>query len=155
MKDHWAMEFYNLAKSKGKQCRISCWSRGWIETINFAGKEYYTKSVTYNLSRRQFFLGVDPSKLNESGAFVLVCGGKRNILSDIFVIPWDIFFKTLEKGEAINTYKPPKEYFQYKFHLRDRDDNWLMFVQGGNKPILNVSKWHYNVDEALELVDSE
>ena len=154
MRNHWAMEFYNLAESTGIQCRIVRRSRGWIETINFVGKRYYTKSVTYNLSRKQFFLGVDPSKLNESGVFVLICGGKRNILSDIFIIPWGNFFKTLEKGEPINTYRPPKEYFQYKFYLRDRDDGWSMSVQGGNRPILDVSKWHYNVDEALAFINS-
>ena len=103
MRNHWAMEFYNLAESKGIQCRTVRMINGWIETINFVGKEYYTKSVTYNLSRKQFFLGVDPSKLNESGVFILICGGKRNILSDIFIIPWGNFFKTLEKGEPINT----------------------------------------------------
>ncbi len=154
MRNRWAMKFYNLAESKGIQCRIVCRSRGWIETINFVGKEYYTKSVTYHLSKKQFFLGVDPSKLNESGNFVLICGGKGNDLSDIFIIPWGKFFKTLEKGEPINTYRPPKEYFQYKFYLRDRDNSWSMLVQGENRPILDVSKWHYNVDEALAFINS-
>jgi len=154
MKNRWAMEFYNIAESKGIKCRIERVINGWIETINFVGKEYFTKSATYNLSRRQFFQGVDSSKLNESGVFVLICGGKRNILSDIFIIPWGIFFRTLEKGEPINSYRPPKEYFQYKFYLRDRANRWLMSMQGGNRPILDVSKWHYNVAKALEFINS-
>jgi hypothetical protein len=154
MKNHWALEFYNLAKSKGIKCRIEKLINGWIETINFSGKEYFTKSVTYDLSRRQFFQGVDPSKLNEKGAFVIICGGRSDILSDIFLIPWDMFFKTLEKGEPINTYRQPREYFQYKFYLRDRDGHWLMSVQGGNRPVLDVTNWHYNVVKALSLIDS-
>jgi hypothetical protein len=154
MKNKWAMEFYNLAESKGIKCRIERMIRGWLETINFNGKKYFSKSVTYDLSRRQFFQGVDPSKLNDNGDFVLICGGKRNILSDIFIIPWAIFFETLEKGEAINTYKYPKEYLQYKFYLRDRDERWFMSVEGGNRPILDISKCHYNVDKALALINS-
>ncbi len=154
MKKHWAMEFYNLAESKGINCRIERVSKGWIETINFSGKDYFTKSATYNLSRRQFFQGVDPPKLSENGDFVLICGGTKSILSDIFIIPWEIFFKTLEKGEPINTYKPPREYFQYKFYLRDRDNRWLISVQGGNRPVLDVSDWHYSVSKALSFIES-
>ena len=154
MKNHWAMEFYNLAESKGIKSRIERLVNGWIETISFSGKKYFTKSATYNLSRRQFFQGVDPLKLNESGDFVLICGGARNILSDIFIIPWGMFFKTLQKGEPINTYKPPKEYFQYKFYLRDRDDRWLMSVQGGSRPVLDASDWHYDVSKALAFIES-
>ncbi len=120
MKNHWAMEFYNLAESKGIKSRIERMVNSWIETISFPGKIYFTKSATYN--RKQFFQGVDPPNLNESANFVLICGGARNILSDIFIIPWSVFFKTLQKGDPINTYKPPEEYFQYKFYIRDRDD---------------------------------
>ena len=129
-------------------------SKGWVETINFNGKNYFTKSATYNLSRRQFFQGVDPAKLSENGDFVLICGGTKSILSDIFIIPWEIFFKTLEKGETINTYKPPREYFQYKFYLRDRDNRWFMSVQGGNRPIIDVSDRHYSASKALSFIES-
>ena len=154
MKNHWAMEFYNLAESKGIKSKIKRMVNGWIETISFSGKKYFTKSATYNLSRRQFFQGVDPPKLNENGDFVLICGGARNILSDIFIIPWGMFFKTLQKGEPINTYQPPKEYFQYKFYLRDRDDRWMMSVQGESRPVLDVSDWHYSVSKALVFIES-
>ena len=154
MKNHWAMEFYTLAESKGIKSRIERMVNGWIETISFSGKKYFTKSATYNLSRRQFFQGVDPPKLNENGDFVLICGGARNILSDIFIIPWGMFFKTLQKAEPINTYQPPKEYFQYKFYLRDRDDRWMMSVQGGSRPVLDVSDWHYSVSKALVFIES-
>ena len=154
MKRHWAIEFYNFAETKKIKCRIERMIIRWIETINFSEKKYFVKSATYNLSKRQFFLGVDPSKLNESGEFVLICGGARNILSDIFIIPWSKFFKTLQKGVPVNTYKPPKEYFQYKFYLRDRDDRWLMSVQGGSRPVLDVSDWHYDVSKALSFIES-
>ncbi len=75
---------------------------------------YFVKTVTYNASRKEYFVGVDPKKLEDRGDFVLICGGINSTLRDIFIIPWAIFFKILEKGEPINTYKPPKEYFQYK-----------------------------------------
>ena len=154
MKKKWAKEFYNLAESKGIKGRIERMVKPWIETISFSGKIYFTKSATYNPSRRQFFLGVDPRKLNENGDFVLICGGARNILTDIFIIPWGMFFKTLQKGEPINTYKPPKEYFQYKSYLRDRDDRWMMSVQGGSRPVLDVSDWHYSVSKALSFIEA-
>ena len=101
MKNHWAMAFYNFAESKGIKSRIERVVNGWIETISFSEKKYFVKSATYNLSRRQFFQGVDPSKLNESGDFVLICGGARNILSDIFIIPWGMFFKTLVTFKSV------------------------------------------------------
>ena len=154
MKKHWAREFYDLAKTNGIKCKVERIVNGWIETINFEGKRYFTKSVSYNLSRRQFFQGIDPSKLNEKDDFVLICGGTKSNLSDIFIIPWAIFFKTLERGEPINRYKPPREYFQYKFYLRDRDDTWLMSVQGGNRPVLDVSNYHYNVAKALTFIST-
>jgi len=154
MKNHWAIECYSLAESRGIKSRIERVVNGWIETIDCSGKKYFTKSATYNLSRRQFFQGVDPPKLHENGDFVLICGGARNILSDIFIIPWGMFFKTLQKGEPINTYQPPKEYFQYKFYLRDRDDRWLMSVQGGRRPVLDISDWHYSVSKALAFIES-
>jgi len=153
MKIHWANKFYNLAESKGIKCRIEQKVREWIETIDFLGKKYFTKSVSYE--KGQYFIGVDPSKLKEDGDFVLICGGKINTLSDIFIIPWEIFFKTLAKGERINTYKPPKkEYYQYKFYLRYREKCWLMSVQGGERPIFDVSKWHYSVEDALSRLHS-
>ena len=149
MKNHWAMEFYHLVESEGITCSIGRVINGWIETLNIVSKVCFTKSATYNLSRKQFFQGVDPPKLTENGDFVLICGGKNNILSDIFIIPWYIFFKTLVEGEAINTYRPPREYYQYKFYFRDRDNRWLMSVQGRNRPPFDVSLWHYSVAEAL------
>lgn len=153
MKNHWAMDFYELARSRGIKGRIERMVNGWVETIIFSDKKYFTKSATYDLSRKQYFQGVDPPKLTENSDFVLFCGGTRNSLSDIFIIPWEIFFKTLQKGEPINTYRLPKEYFQYKFYLRDRNDQWLMSVQGGSRPILDVTVWCYNVSKALKLIE--
>lgn len=152
MKNHWAMEFYERARSMGINSKIERVVNGWVETIIFSEKKYFTKSATYNLSRKQYFQGVDPPKLSENGDFVLICGGVRNSLSDIFIIPWDMFFKTIKRGEPINTYKPPKEYYQYKFYLRDRDNQWLMSVQGGSRHVLDVSSWYYDVSKALEFI---
>lgn len=57
------------------------------------------------------------------------------------------------KSEAINTYRQPREYFQYKFYLRDRDDLWQMSVQGGIRSVLDVSDWHYNTSKAIEFIE--
>lgn len=43
----------------------------------------------------------------------------------------------------------PDEYFQYEFYIQDRDSRWLISVQGGERPTLDVTGWRYNVDEAL------
>ncbi len=154
VKNHWALEFCNFAESKGLECRIGKRVNGWVETVELSGKTFFTKSATYDPSRRQYFQGIDPPKVNENGSFVLFCGGKRGILTDIFIIPWKIFFQTLILGKPINTYRPPKEYFQYKFYIRDRDGHWLMSVQGGRKPILDVTRWHYDVSEAVSFIQS-
>ena len=149
MKNHWAKEFYDLAKSNGLNCKLVTLMNGWFETLLLEGKLCFTKSFTYNTSRRQYFQGVDPEKLDKNGDLVLLCGGITGSLRDIFIIPWDKFFATLRRGESINTYRPPKEYFQYKFYIRDRDSRWVISVQGGDRPTLDVTGWRYNVDEAL------
>ena len=101
MNNHWVDQFYRFAKSEGLICGIGRVMHGWIETLHINGKDCFTKSVTYNLSRRQLFQGVDPQKLNESGDFVLICGGIKGKLSDIFIIPWIIFFKALERERVL------------------------------------------------------
>jgi len=154
MKHHWAMEFFHLAKSSGANCMIHKMANGWVETICFGDKHCFTKSATYNHSRNQYFQAVDPHKLNEIGDFVLICGGTKGSLSDIFMIPWDVFFNTLKGGEPLNTFKLPKKYFQYKFYLRNREDRWLMSVQGGSRPVLGVSSFHHSVDRAIKLLNA-
>lgn len=57
-------------------------------------------------------------------------------------------------GEAVNTYSAPKEYFQFKFRIRDRDDKWIMAVQGREHPMLDVSQWRYSVKDAIEKLSS-
>jgi len=154
MKNHWAMEFYDRASSLGIPSKMDNMVNGWIETVKFRNKIYFTKSSTYNLSRSQYFQGVDPPKIHEHGDYVLICGGVNNVLTDIFIIPWNPFFTTIRQGEAINTYKPPREYFQYKFYLRDREARWRMSVQGGIKPVLDVTEWHYNPKQALNFIEA-
>ena len=153
MKNHWAMEFYDRANSLGIHSKIENMVNGWIETIKFREKIYFTKSSTYNLSRCQYFQGIDPPKTQEHGDYAIICGGVNNTLTDIFIIPWSPFFTTIRQGEAINTYKPPRKYFQYKFYLRDRESRWRMSVQGGIKPVLDVTEWHYNPNQALRFIE--
>lgn len=150
MNKKWVDEFCNKAESKGINCRIIRRINGWIETLLIEDKLCYTKSITYSVSRNQYFQGIDPKKFQETGDIVLLCGGVNGEFRDIFIIPWSSFFKTIKAGEPINTYRPPREYYQYKFYVRDRDDRWILSVQGGQKPNLNISKWRYNLVDALE-----
>jgi len=85
---------------------------GWPETMVTKRNMYFVKSMTYNISQNLYFQGVDPKKLEEQGNYVLLCGGIKSELRDIFIIPWKDFFQTLKQGEAINTYKMPREYWQ-------------------------------------------
>lgn len=110
--------------------------------------------MSYNPERALYFQGVDPGKLTQHGDFVLLCGGFRNELADIFVVPWDTFFTTLRQGEPTNTYKPPKEYWQYKFYVRDRSGRWIMTVQGGKRPETDVTKWRFGLDQAVDQLKS-
>lgn len=149
MKNHWAKEFYVLAESQDLSCELIQQINGWFETFTVEGKICFTKSFTYDMSKRQYFQGVDPKKLYETGDLILLCGGTQGKLRDIFIIPWEVFFKTLKNGKPINTYKPPKEYLQYKFHIRNRKWRWIMSVQGGQRPILDITKYQYDEVGAL------
>lgn len=149
MKNHWAKEFFDRAESHGLRCEIIRLVNGWFETLTFEGKRCFTKSFTYDMTRRQYFQGVDPRKLDETGNLVLLCGGAQGKLRDVFIIPWEVFFKTLKKGKPINTYKPPKEYFQYKFHIRNKEGRWMMSVQGNLRPIWDITQYRYDKVGAL------
>lgn len=146
----WAEQLFREAKAEGIYCEIIKRSHGWPETMLLNRKTYFIKSMTYNPSRNLYFQGVDPKKLQEKGDYVLLCGGIGNKLKDIFMIPWEVFFHTLQKGEPINTYKPPKEYWQYKFYVKDRSGKWVITVQGGIRPEVDVSKYRYHSIEAIE-----
>jgi len=153
MRTKWTDQFVNTAKSKGLEVKILNRVRGWIETIEINGKRCYCRSMTYNKNREEYFIGVDPKKLKENGKFVCFCGGSDSTLRDIFLIPWDLFFEAINKGKAINTYKPPKEYWQYKVHLRNRNQKWVLSVQGGSNPKLNVGKWRFDVEKAIRTLN--
>lgn len=123
---------------------------GWIETSIINGSTCFVKSSSYDNNRKQYFLGVDPKKIEEDGDLVLLCGGINRHLRDVFLIPWRPFFETLKSGKPINTYKPPREYWQYKFYLRDRSDKWIMLVQPTTQSSnLDITKWRYDVFDAL------
>lgn len=147
---HWADDLFGKAKLRGILCSVTRRVNGWPETMVLKGNTYYVKSISYNANRNLYFQGVDPRKLTQQGDYVLLCGGFNNELADIFIIPWKIFFETLMQGEPTNTYKLPKEYLQYKFYVRDRSGRWVMTVQGGKKPLIDVTKWRYASSEAIE-----
>jgi len=145
----WADQFCSQAKSNGLDCVVVNRVNGWPETVTIDGWQCFTKSVSYNAQRGLYFQGIDPKKLEEKGDFVLVCGVAIGKLRDIFVIPWADFFGTLERGKPVNTYRPPKEYWQYKLYLKDNGSSWVMSVQGDDQPGLNVTRWRYDVDQAI------
>lgn len=146
----WAEQFFEEAEAKGLHCAVTNRVHGWPETMVVRGKKCFIKSITYNTSRNLYFEGVDPKKLEEQGDFVLLCCGINNGLRDIFIIPWKVFFQTLREGKPVNTYKPPKEYWQYKFYIKDKSRKWVMTVQGGRRPEIDVSVWQYHSNEAIE-----
>ncbi len=146
----WADEFCAKAKAAGLECDIANRVNGWPETMIISGRRCYTKSMSYMNKDRLYFQGVDPKKPDEEGDYVILCGGATGTLRDIFIIPCGNFFQTLVAGEAVNTYKPPKEYLQFKFRIRDRDNKWIMAVQGRECPMLDVNRWRYSVKDAIE-----
>jgi len=145
----WTDLFFREAQAAGLECQITSRINGWPETMILAGKRCYTKSTTFQPERQLYFQGVDPKKLDQQGDLVILCGGRDDQLVDVFVIPWEPFFQAIRNGEAINTYKPPREYFQYKFRVRPIDGGWRMIVQGGHNPEIDVTQWHYDVADAI------
>lgn len=84
----WADKFQGIAESYALHCHISHRERGWIETLIINGHRCYCKSKTSDNNKREYYIGVDPKKLNEKGDFVLICGGNSDgQFRDIFLIP--------------------------------------------------------------------
>lgn len=148
MRKHWAEEFITYAESRSVPCERVRHSNGWLETVDIAQCRCFIKSVSYDEHRRQYFLGVDPGKLSESGDAVVLCGGRRKKLSDIFIVPWKRFFTAIEQSEPINTYRD-REYFQYKFYVRDRNEKWIASFQGGNQPTLDLTGTRFYLKDAV------
>ncbi|MFH1071419.1 MAG: hypothetical protein V1794_17505 [Candidatus Glassbacteria bacterium] len=148
----WADLFFEELRAKSVYCEVTKRMNGWPETMIILDKEFFVKSITYNTTRCLYFQGVDPKKLKDKGDFVLLCGGTKNTseLRDIFIIPWKDFFQTLKQGELVNTYRPPREYWQYKFKIKKNNGKWFMTVQGSSNPEKDVSNWRYNSNEAIE-----
>jgi hypothetical protein len=146
----WADQFAKEANEQGLLCAVTNRVHGWPETIMVHGKKFFAKSITYNVSRNLYFEGVDTKKLDDEGDFVILCGGINNKLRDIFIIPWKVFFQNLKEGKPVNTYKPPKEYLQYKFYIKTKNGKWIMAVQGGHRPEIDVSECRYHSNEAIE-----
>ncbi len=145
----WVDLFCDEAGTAGLHCQVINRVHGWPETMIVEGQRCFSKSITYQRERSLYFQGVDPKKLDESGDFVLLCGGENGKLKDIFIIPWSTFFQVLRQGEAINTYKPPKEYWQYKFRVKSDGSRWRLYVQGGRRPELDVTQWRFAVADAI------
>ncbi len=155
MRIKWTDKFLNMAESSGLDCQVVHREHGWLETIIVNEQRCYTKSITYNRNKREYYTGVDPKKLNDKGDFVIICGGDSNgHFQDIFLIPWNSFFQTLSAGDPKNTYRPPREYIQYRFYLRDRNDSWVMSVQPSGRRELDITRWRYPVDEAIRILKS-
>jgi hypothetical protein len=148
MKQHWAEEFLNYLRAKDIKCESVRYSQGWLETALICGKICFTKSITFDLKRKQYFQGVDTAKLSDKGDFVLLCGGLDGKFRDIFIIPWKAFFSSLAKANPINTYRD-KEYLQYKFVVRERDDRWLLIFHNSAGGPLDVGGWHNDVNSAV------
>ena len=150
---NWSEYFHDLATQGGLDLRILRRVTGWIETSLINGKTCFVKSSSYDHNRRQYFQGVDPKKMDKSGDFVLFCGGTNNHIRDVFLMPWAEFFDTLRSGQPINTYKLPREYFQYKFYFRDRGSKWTMVVQPTTRSwSLDITRWRYDLSEALNVL---
>ena len=148
----WADDFLERVEATGLPCRISVRVNGWPETATIGTQTCFVKSVTLNADQRLYFQGVDTKKLTEVGNWVLICGGVSRDLHDIFIIPWDIFFQVLRQGQPVNTYRPPREYWQYKFRIAERSGRWLLSVQGRPSEPLDVTKWRYGVHEAIQFL---
>lgn len=146
----WVDIFLDLLRNEGISCKVSNRINGWAETAIISGRSCYTKSVTFNTSRSHYFQGVDPGKLQESGDLVVICGGLDNGLRDIFLIPWTEFFRAISSGKAINTYKLPKVYYQYKFTIQLINNRWYMNVQGSTRPNLDITTWRHSPSIAVE-----
>ena len=152
----WVDKFLKIAESNELHCYVSHRERGWIEALIINGHRCYCKSKTYDNNKREYYIGVDPKKLKGKGDFVLICGGNSDgKFRDIFLIPWKSFFGTLSAGDPKNTYKPPKEYIQYRTYLRDRNDSWVMSVQPAGRREILITQWRYSVDEAIRILKSK
>lgn len=148
--NRWVDQFVDLAGGRGINAKVVNRVNGWPETAIIGPHRCFTKSASYLQPRNEYFLGVDPRKLEDDGDLVVLCGGREDRLQDVFIFPWNIFFAELSAGEPINTYEPPREYFQYKLHVRHRADSWQMAVQGAEHD-LGVDEWRYSPDDALAL----
>jgi hypothetical protein len=144
----WVDRFVSLALDSGIDAKVTRLSRGWPETVVVSGHTCFVKSVTYNESRDEFFIGVDPKRHRRGGDYVVLCGGRGQQLSEVFVCPWADFFHLLEKGKPVNTYRAPREYWQYKLHLRRRGHGWSFSVQGADTSP-EVTSWCHSPRDAL------
>lgn len=148
MKQHWAQEFLDYTSAKGIKCEPVRYSQGWLETARIGGKVCFTKSMTFDQKRKQYFQGIDTKKLNDRGDYVLLCGGLNGRIKDIFIIPWKIFFHTLSHATPINTYRD-REYLQYKFVIRECDDRWILIFHNSTAGPLDVTDRRNNLDSAI------
>ena len=148
MRKHWAKEFMEYTRTQGIKSEPVRYSQGWLETALIGGKVCFTKSMTFDVGKKQYFQGVDTGKLADKGDYVLLCGGRNDMLRDIFIIPWEIFFSTLSKATPINTYKD-KEYLQYKFVVRERDGQWLLIFHRSTDAPLDIDDWHHDIISAV------
>ena len=144
MSTKWVDQFCEQLRSQGLDFEIVNRAKGWPETLDVNGRVCFAKSVRYNSEKEEYFIGVDPKKLDDAGSLVLICGGRDSALRDVSLIPWDEFFGALAQGEPVNTYQPPKEYWQYKVHVRWIGGRWILSVQSGNRPKMDVADYRFD-----------
>ncbi len=152
MRTKWVDIFIAALRQEGVPCQVLKRVNGWPETALIAGRSCFTKSITFNQARGQYFQGVDPSKLKESGDLVVLCGGADGHLRDIFLIPWVDFFRAISLGQPVNTYRLPKVYYQYKFKVQFVEGEWIMIVQGSHRTAVNATPWHCSPGHAVEML---
>jgi len=152
MPTKWTDLFLELLQAANISCKVTNRVNGWSETAIINGSRCFMKSATYDKSRRHYFQGIDQKKLEESGDLVVLCGGYGDSLRDIFLIPWKEFFKVISQGKAINTYRLPRVYFQYKFKVHETDDGWTLSVQGAARPTKVISQWHNSPSASVHVL---
>ncbi len=149
--NHWAQQFLDVAIAAGAPAVPTNYANGWLESALIKGKTCFLKSMTFNPAKGLYFVGVDPSKLTQTGHAVVLCGGGRRELRDIFVIPWSTFFSLLGKGAPINTYAH-RTYLQYKAHMVDHRNAWELRVQGGTRPVAPATAWRFDPRSAVAAI---
>ncbi|NQV40977.1 MAG: hypothetical protein HQ506_01375 [Candidatus Marinimicrobia bacterium] len=147
--NNWTKVFLNILGENGLSVEVLSTHSGWVETAKVESRNYFTKSVTKQVGREHYFIGIDPRKLSSQGDGVIICCGDEGRLSRVFIFEWDDFFSYIKQGIPINTYKWPKTYMQYKLAISKIDGVWYLNVQGANTKRMINDENQFTVDRAI------